>query len=543
MKKSNLKKGGKSSAILQKSIPSSLLKLNEKLKSADIDIITDVIPVDIKQNTICKNVKFDSYIEINTKEAYEYCDKIINELVNKDILINFLDNKCHLNDNYCSPIIIGGGETILQSTTAADIEMLKEYCKTYATIINTKEEDVVLKIIGGKEEEVKVNLSNLSDKHRESYEFLDDKLKNICTIIKNNYKENIKHYDIMFIKYDVDNADKLLEINERINLFQNSLIYYDYNEDIILDYQKEQLQLYEINRKEINSFIFEQLIYINSLPPEKKRVLIDYTRLKSFTLYQEYCKDETPDKLEFLNNFKRIFSSEGDDAIILNMGNAFADYIIKMYEVMRKVSFSDKDTFLKKSYKDNADEIYKSITREEWIYILDYYIIDLNLLILGAPAVTHEFICFRGVSFDYIKPAAVDLNKQIVFSSKRSSSVSFNYKAAKKYYDMGIEPDKKTIYKVLIKKGCKLLFITPLAGKEIVNEMELILPSNHSFMSVGQNKWQVLKTYNNINNLNNICIDINDGIRSKNLILLTPEETSRLNALEPILRLEQTINV
>ena len=492
-------------------------------------ILSDINSIDINQTQledkdfICKNIKFDSYKLINN-DLYEKFTIIENDEIQKT-LRSFLDNECKLKKDYCCEYISGGGESIFETVTSDELIILKQYCSEFNNIIDTSKEDLVLKSINPTYRRL---VTEFNQEQRDSVLFLLKNLPRITTIIQDNYNKQEISYDILFHKYHIDTGyTGKLRLQNHLHIFQKKIVYYDYNKDLILSYQKEQLELYQSNKEAIYEYILSQITYIHNLPEHYKRVLKDYTRLKSFSLYQEYCKDTTSDKSVFFTNYKQLFTEESHDDIIINkMSNAFADYILDILRSRgQHVDANVERSILDKGYYDNANEIYKTITVEEWKVILNKYLEDLTKIILEAPPVTCEFICYRGVADDYVKPNSA-MSDIVVFNSSRSSSVSFNYEASKKYYDKGPDEKKRTLYKVLIKPGCKLLFVSPLAGTDIKTEMELILPPNHSFLSLGTDAWRVLKTANNINNTNNICINERDIIRSKNLQLLTPEQTA-----------------
>jgi hypothetical protein len=466
-------------------------------------------------------------------ELYEKFTIITNPIEEiQKTLRSFLDNECKLTKDYCCEYISGGGESIFETVTSDELIILKEYCSEFNNIIDTSKEDLVLKSLIPTYRGL---ITSFNKEQCKSVQFLTTRLPGITSIIKNNYNKQEISYDILFHKYDIDNAyTGKLRLQDHLHIFQKKIVYYDYNKDLILNYQKEQLELYQYNKEAIYEYILSQITYIHKLSEHYKRVLKDYTRLKSFSLYQEYCKDTTSDKSVFFTNYKQLFTDESPDDIIINkMSNAFADYILDILRIRGQyVDDIVESSILDKGYYDNANEIYKTITVEEWKVILNQYLEDLTKIILEAPAVTCEFICYRGVADDYVKPTSVTGDYKVVFNSSRSSSVSFNYEASKKYYDKGPDEKKRTLYKVLIKPGCKLLFVSPLAGTDIKTEMELILPPNHSFLSLGTDTWRVLKTANNINNTNNICINKKDIIRSKNLQLLTPEQTATVTKFQ-----------
>jgi hypothetical protein len=474
-----------------------------------------------KKNIICKNLQFEKYSVIN-KDNY---NNILTN-IGLDPSDNFLNNNIcgkYISDKiYCktatfggnSKKLIKGGKTVFESITQDNLTNIGKYCKDYGETIFANTENTVIAAIAN------ANLEkHLNTKEKEALHFLKTKLPDITEIIKDYYIRHVINYLIPIMRYDVEsiNIDQPLTDPKE---YKQTINYFEFNKDIILDYQGDQLDLYEKHKEAFYKYIKEQNKYINSLSLSGRRIVKDYTRLKSFSLYQEYCKDTTDDKSKFIDSFKKYFKDQGENPTEIftkGMSNAFADYIIAYRGITDKVRI---DEILSKGYYDDADVIYDDIQDYEWKHILKSYLDDINFIINNAPPVIEHFICYRGVAFDYIQPESMTVgnNQTVIFNSTRSSSVSFNYFAAKEYHDKGDR--NKILYKVLLAKGCKVLFATPLAGTRIIHEMELIVSSDHSFMAVGEGSWEVKETFNNISNKNNICYNEEDKIRTKKLILI-----------------------
>jgi hypothetical protein len=472
---------------------------------------------------------FDTY-EVLTEEEYQEILTKLNLDLKNETIKSFIYEGCPTNNIYCKEVIRGGkkklkgGDTVLQvASRNDDIRKLQEYCRLYGG--NLKEDNRVINII----KELK-DMKNEADifeyinshnyvysKDKEEILYLYNNLRDIFHAIRNGGTPINKQYKIEVKRFKVDSSLASLNIASDPYYFTQNITYYDYNADIILGFQKDQFDINTAYSREMKAYIDAQYEYIRGLPVKDTRVLKDYTRLKSFTLYQEYCKDKT----NFFTNFKSICLQNAEtvpEYFTKKMSNSFASYII---EELGLEPYRARE-ILNKGYEENADSIYATISKDQWTRILDNYIKDLNRIILNAPAVTIPFVCYRGSTFDYITPNETEVGRKAKFNSTRSSSISFNYKASKEYYNKGTDPNR-ILYKILVSEGCKLLFVSPLAGNHIIHEMELIVPSIHSFISGGTDAWKVLDTSNNINNKNNICMDENDKIKSKKLILLPPE--------------------
>ena len=82
---------------------------------------------------------------------------------------------------------------------------------------------------------------------------------------------------------------------------------------------------------------------------------------------------------------------------------------------------------------------------------------------------------------------------------------------------MGSDPDR-TMYRILVKPGCKLLFASPLTHLNTTYEMEFIVPIHHVFASY--NFFRKDETHNSFHNHINICLHNDDKINSKDIVLL-----------------------
>ena len=552
--KSNKKKGGES--VIAANMP--IIPLGELYKhdlkttteTHDPDVnnifyekeINDINLVpNIPKNNIY-DMEFDSNMlkdsgktfytcKVLTEEKYQEILTKLNLNLKNETIKSFINEGCPANNIYCKEVEnntglirggkkkLKGGNTVLQvARDSGNIIKLEEYCRQYGR--NLKENNRVIEIIKQLKGETREFISEYINTHeyiytkdKEEILYLYNELPDIFNAIINGGRSITKQYKIEVKRFKVNSSIASLDIAADPYYFIQDITYYDYNADIILGFQKEQFALYTAYSQDMKDYINSQYEYIRSLPVKDTRVLKDYTRLKSFTLYQEYCKD----KEHFLKNFKS-FCIQNADCFTKKMSNSFASYIIEELSLDKLTAIK----ILNKGYEEDADLIYEKVTKEQWANILDKYIKDLNRIILNAPPVKNPFVCYRGSAFDYIKPNGMEVGKKAKFNSTRSSSISFNYKASKEYYNKGKDPNR-ILYKVLVTEGCKLLFVSPLAGNHIIHEMELIVPSIHSFISGGPDAWTVLETSNNINNKNNICMDENDKIRSKKIILLPPE--------------------
>ena len=306
----------------------------------------------------------------------------------------------------------------------------------------------------------------------------------------------------------------------------------EYNKKIILGYQYEQLKYWSLNNKKIDDYLEDQYNYINDLNWEEKTILKDYTRNGSFDLVIAYMKDKENFKQNYIESkktyYKDIPNDFTDDQIFLHkLSNGFSNYIIPILKQRSPlVTQEDIDKIFTKNFYDAADEIYLLITDDEWKIILKNYIKDLNEIILGAPPTTCDFYGYRGSANDYINRQQTIINDEIIqydFASTRFSSVSFSFNSATHYYNLGEDETAKTLYKVYIKKGCKLLFVTPLSGNEIKNELELITPLYQIFGILDKEPYE---SYNCINNNHNLFFDSDKNKYRTKTIILYPAQVN-----------------
>jgi hypothetical protein len=202
------------------------------------------------------------------------------------------------------------------------------------------------------------------------------------------------------------------------------------------------------------------------------------------------------------------------------MGNAFLT-VIKYVTV---AMVSDRNIFERMKNKrigEDADEFYNYIDEPTWTIILTLFITRLNMLILNAPSTTEPFMCFKGSQDDYVRENQQKIiggsNYSVFSSTTRISSISIDYRTAKTFYDNSTNRDK-TLYRVWIEPGCKLLFTTPFAAPNLKREMEFIIPCNHCFTSI--NGFVRQPKFNCFNSGTNLCHNKTQQIYSKDIVLM-----------------------
>jgi len=332
--------------------------------------------------------------------------------------------------------------------------------------------------------------------------YLKNELINLHHYINTNNIQQTYKITIYFNNFNYENYDN---INNFLGLhtFNRECNYKLYNKEIVLSYEILQL-MYNDN---LQRYINLQIIYIQSLSTEEKNIIKDYTKIESFSFLNEYISNPT---IGFIERYKSkmYFSS-----ICEEFGNSFCDIICALYPQHNNIN-----RIKYKEFNEDADEIYNSITEEQWHIILQTYLVELNRIILGAPATTEDFLCFRGSTSDYVISNTISQEEtiNIFLTNSRPSSISVNFESAHSFYNLGTDPVNKTMYRVLVTPGCKLLFATPLSA--IKSEMEFIVPIYHIFAS--KDLFTRINSYNCFNNNDTICIDNTDKLYSKDIILL-----------------------
>jgi hypothetical protein len=390
----------------------------------------------------------------------------------------------------------GGAEIDLLTTE--NLDELTRFCRNYK----------------GNPKESNSNVSN---------DVVLNNYQKIYTAIKSNNNQSSSSFKLPYIlNYEAEkrityNINDLLSYT--ILNFERNSIFYDYNKKIIMGYELMQHTYH--NEIQFQQFIDKQQDYIYNLSNREKNIIKDYIYPSSYNIINEYFKKNKILDQSFYNIIDQELKTYA-------LGNAFCDFILEeIPDLLDSVSAASYTVDLYKNlgidYEDK--NLYLLIPLNNWNNILNKYIIELQIIINNAPTVTEKFVTYRGVSA---------INKQIVENDSlqgtisedvpisktdRFISVSLNYEASNSFYNHA-NPDDSRLYRIIINKGCKLLFITPLAPNNLKNEMELLLPINSLLYS--PDNFKPNKAYNSFDNKNNICLFEEDAINSVDLILVPP---------------------
>jgi hypothetical protein len=483
------------------------LKLNPEFikKQSDIKYKIPINNDIVKMNNLLKNYELSSkelnslleennlfkllYILNNTRCGIEYYNNSRNtsfiNTYSKSSKIKFSNNNSFRSKSSIS--ILGGDSLTLENIKSNDIRI---FCSQYRGI----------------HEEHNENIDHLLNNTILPYEY-----QNIINfIIANNesYSSTFEIfysqlYDLYIPQYEFTNKNRLENI-----IFTRTNKYFEYNKQIIMGYDLPQFEYNQNNY--INYFVQQQQLYLQTLSDKQKNIVKDYIHPNSYALLHEFINNGFGKG--FINKY---IQNKSINNLNHEIGNAFCDYIeeyILSFSPHSILSIEDIIILKSKPYFADAHVFYNDIPEEIWCIILLQYLHDLNNIILQAPPVTNTKITYRGSSTDYIN---IQSHTDIyAFKSNRITSFTFNYDTAKEYYDDG--DSEKTLYRVAITPGSRVLFVTPLAPYQLKDELEILTPINQLFYAPGNrdriDAWNSFK--------NNFCLFDEDKINSKDLVLL-----------------------
>lgn len=466
----------------------------ERIFKATIDSISD----NFNDNIIFIKENFNKHLE-TLKEKHSHMFKMFD----KYNLYKLYDNKSRQKSSkFDNQKKFFGGQSLSYYNPDDNLALVR-FCQQYHTHHHT-------------ELPQDITLDNLKTNIRHAV-FSTYPLNNIRQKINDEDEVNIEEYNLIyhFNSYNTNISQNINEAGINQEYFQRKFYYRTYNKDILLSYERLQADY----KQHLDDYLLQQELYINSLSDINKNIIKDYIRPQSYFLISTFISNPTQG---FLNRF---LANHGGN-ILTEMGNAFHEYIFLLKAVQGSEIRADiKDEIMIKRYYDNAHDLYTQITEQEWGQILTQYLIDLNVIITGAPELTNPIMCFRGSSNDYIQAIASHAavgGRNVFVSFNRPSSLSINFDASKFFYDLG--GVDKCMYRIIVSPGCKILFITPLAPPNLRHEMEFLIPPYHVFIS-HNNIWNSEEVYNSINNTNSVCLYDRDKIRSKDLYLINIPRT------------------
>jgi hypothetical protein len=234
---------------------------------------------------------------------------------------------------------------------------------------------------------------------------------------------------------------------------------------------------------------------------------------------QEEYKNMTDYINDYIYNFgdsfyKQIFDVIGEDSfnniIIQFMNNKYgihqAFYENKDINTIEKYWIFIFNTIEKDREPPNAKSIFHDkLTNKQWDHVMRIFIEDINNIIAGAPPCKTDIYCYRAVSNDYID---IDNDTDIIniegnevfrrnertYINTRIGSFSLNFNSSWNY--LPEEKGKKigTMYRAVIHKGVKVLYIAGLSFAS--HEFEIL----HASYGIFVDKKEPYLCYNNKNN-------------------------------------------
>jgi hypothetical protein len=347
--------------------------------------------------------------------------------------------------------------------------------------------------------------------------------KTICDIIINNKQKSENEDMILNVKRIRFNNNIIQEFNSYT--FTKKFEYYEYNKALILGYE---IGLYLL-KDSYQSFIDEQQEYLNSLHIINKKTINDYTKI---LVSEHYIKPYNKDPLIF----KASIANK-------NIGDAFA-YFVCMF-IINWINHKDKsylyqpniyaeiqdffDKYKRNNLPSNNERchnLYYLISDDDWRIILNIYLDNLNQIILNAPELKTDLFVYRGANSNYLKTDKLTITLKPLYVSTRIASYSINYEASKMFYELA--SPNGIMFRVLLDKGTRALFITPLTDHNLDSEME-ILTANSQLLSVYESYEELTdpfkittESYNNINNTNCLSLNNEDKIKTHNFLHSIP---------------------
>ena len=460
----------------------------EEIKEINLNSFIDKIPKKIKNAII---TAFENY-----------------KLTNNGVI--FCDN----NKSYKT-----GGATLNQMSEQILIAQLQTYCRT----VDNDNLDIQKFI-----DNISTIPSTLST------------MNDLKIFINNNKSQSIKEINFLYNpRYEYGNVTTIID-NAVENKHLKRYKYHEYNEDIVLAYEKNFFEDRNINA--ITRFIDKQKTYLEGLTIREKKIIQDYTKPESFDYYKYYKNIVDSDRYIpgwRTNNF---------------FGDSFYHQIHELINEGRlPVTLSQRQIDIMNSPNrlPANDQTEIVLNDNQWQMVLDKFMEDLNKIILKAPPVEEVIYCYRGVSAQYITGGPLEQQnileliqqkpKVRSFVSNRLGSFSVDFNTSKQFYDDlrdTVYADTRCLYRTTIMPGCRILYVAPLSL--VPQEVEFISPINSKFLynidQTTNNEIQPTLSNNNIKKSYGICSKVNERFRSLDIVLaFTPQPQNDLDNIRTVL--------
>ena len=459
------------------------------------------------------DIKNGCYLKLLSNNEYNEIAKFIPKIYNLKIIDIFnkykeTNNGVILNEN---KILFGkkllgknGGKALNRQTADADlISELTSYCQNISIGSDNDENDIGKFISNNDSNAIIKNVRYALVKN-----FI-----NSNKVVKSN--EYIINYGP---RYTYNNCQ---EIDQQADLIK-SYECYDYNEEIVTAYEKNFFN--NDNQQAITEFIQQQKNFIQGLGIREKRIIQDYTNDKSFSFYNKY-KSSAPSNDAWYNYNK-------------DFGDAF---YIQVFELRLQTIIDNKNYYewINGDRKNERAQSNINLSKDQWVQVLNKFMMDLDAIIMKAPSVKKPIYCYRGVTSHYIKGgedadtsifhSMEDIrnnttHKMKSFVSTRLSSFSLDFNVSKDFLSNSTNDDR-SLYRITILPLCKVLFVAQLSV--FSNEVEIIAPSKSIFyynIDINGNDLSPVVSNNNITKKYGICSPQDESFNSFDSILaFTPQ--------------------
>jgi hypothetical protein len=408
-------------------------------------------------------------------------------------------------------------------------------------------------------------------------EYIDTNSQYITQINKLKYDTHGK-YKISALKRVGSSYSQNDDKQEGENEYEQDFSHTTYNKDIVQAYEKKFID----NIQHLPTFMENQYKYLKSMTIANKIIINDYTKKSCFHFYSAYAsKMIKPDDIkiyisnkdgawvnEYTTNyddkhndninkfcfgdsfFKQIFDVIGKDRFNTTIKSAF-ESDEKWENYIDVESINEYWEFLANNdierAEPNSKSIFTILENREWDEVMRIFIKDIDNIIAGAPECENDIYCYRAVSFDYIslsdKDDVINTNSLAIYRinegtyiNTRIGSFSLNFDSSEKYLGVDQALNKKTgtMYRAVISKGVKVLYIPSLSYAS--DEFEILHASHALFLDKQEN----YKCYNNKKNKYGILSYETDQFNSAIVGLAGYTRTITSNTFEDIANILKT---
>jgi hypothetical protein len=424
--------------------------------------------------------------------------------------------------------ITKGGGVALNKTNASIplIDKLTKYCQEVNSPYKhyeTDEHDIQDYLLGNRTNQIII---------KNDYALVKD------FITSNNAVKGAEYKIHYTPRYEYSNCQEIPQ-QDPPNHLKKSYNCREYNEEIVTAYEKNFFN--DDNQVAISEFIEEQKNFIERLDVREKRIIQDYTNDKSFRFYNKYK------------------SSEPTNDSWVDSGKDFGDaFYIQVFELRLQTIIDGKtrQEWMRENRVNKTNQSKIILTKDEWVRVLNQFMMDLDAIIMKAPPVKKPIYCYRGVTSHYIRGgndvnpvifsgmpdiSTITTHRMKSFVSTRLSSFSLDFNVSNNFFFYSTSTDK-SLYRITILPLCKVLYVAQLSV--FSNEVEIIAPSNSIFYynidNTGNDLTPVLSN-NNITKKYGICSPGEESFNSFDSILAFTPQPPTIN-IDEVKRILNDLN-